>query len=287
MLVSNLWIGRVKGQLMLFLSEKATNALMDMLWSRYQLFVQVLNHKTNVGLNAVLGEAMEAAVLEAHLSIPQSPEEYVEFTDDHVMSKVVSACLRGELKDRPYAKALVRHRHLPVLVQTLRQDGAKRRNQKSVDKARAAKADELRIQTTDIRVGWAESHLIKEAPLPTILSWDRSTGRSVAESFPTRSLLGTLRTSQRLAHLFVDRDVWSSLQQEDAMSKPAIKLEPGTIASFSLKTGEGRVKIGSKVHIFPLTCFQSGRPSRFPRKGENVEVLFSPRGLFTVRVKRQ
>src|SRR5258706_825030 len=88
MLVSNLSIGGARGRLELFLSRKAVDCLDDLLWSRYQLFVQVLNHKANVALATLLSTAISDAINDGHLNHPVTLADYLLFTDDSVMSTI-------------------------------------------------------------------------------------------------------------------------------------------------------------------------------------------------------
>lgn len=108
-------------RLVLALKARATKALDDMLWGRFQLFSQVLNHKTNVMLNALLAEAIPEALddNQVNLKQPKTFDDFLLFTDDHVMSAVMTACIHNDkLARRVYARALV-HRKLPIYLQCL------------------------------------------------------------------------------------------------------------------------------------------------------------------------
>src|SRR5664280_1302755 len=114
LLLNALTVQRTNQGFRLCLRERAAEALDDMLWARFQLTQQVLNHKTNVLLNAMLTEAIPEAleVNEMPLKRPNTLNSYLTFTDDTVMSKVFSYCLSGQGKNRAFANALV-HRRLP------------------------------------------------------------------------------------------------------------------------------------------------------------------------------
>lgn len=106
-LTSNMSLGVVAGKVQLLLHEKAVRAVDDMLWSRYQLFMQVYNHKTNVGLNAALSRALEAARKPSLIEDPKDPKVLLAFTDDHVLGSLFMASMKGDLDDEVYVRMLV------------------------------------------------------------------------------------------------------------------------------------------------------------------------------------
>lgn len=205
-LIANLCLGGVEGRLDLFLNEKAVYALDDLLWSRYQLFVQVLDHKTNVALNTVLSEAIAQAINHAHLEKPEKFEDYLEFTDDHVMASVRSACLRGRLQNTAYAKALV-DRRLPFHLGS-DDDPGTNRGRKQIMMKRASAAG---VKIDDVFVGEAESVLIKPGGFPSILVWDRARKRYDLSSYRDRSQFHprTFGGRRRVLHYYVNRELVS------------------------------------------------------------------------------
>ncbi len=106
-LTSNMSLGIFAGKVQLLLHEKAVRAVDDMLWSRYQLFMQVYNHKTNVGLNAALSRAIEEARRVNFVEDPKDPKVLLAFTDDHVLGNLFMASEKGDLDDQLYVRMLV------------------------------------------------------------------------------------------------------------------------------------------------------------------------------------
>jgi HD superfamily phosphohydrolase len=201
MLLGSLSIGPMKGNTVLLLSEKAAHTLEDMLWSRYQLFIQVLNHKTNVGLNAALSRAVEEAVADSLIRRPEKLVDYVAFTDDSVMSTVIRACLHGKLATRSYAKALV-DRRVPLHI-----DIAEGTSDK--EELRDKHAKKMKCSVDQIYVGEAKSEFIKEGPLPMLVGWDRRTGARRLRPFREASSMKdeVMPVIHHKQHVFVDRDV--------------------------------------------------------------------------------
>ncbi len=64
----------------------------------------------------------------------------------------------------------------------------------------------------------------------------------------------------------------------------AVIVEKGRIASFDEDGARGTVVVGSDTHHFHSACFSS-RPTRFPKTGEEVEVVFSSPAKSLVRVR--
>lgn len=197
-LTGNLSLGIIAGQLSLLLSDKAAFALEDMLWSRYQLFVQVLNHKTNVGLNAVLSQAIEDAIHDARLRVPQTFNDFIALTDDMVMSSVFTPCIHGKLEDKSYARALV-DREVPLHLGSVsfRKGGR-------ISTAKKNFAREKGLDERDIIAAPAKSEFIKPGSLPRIVRRDRRTGEIWAipwDKFPKSSV----PMDYRRVHFFADR----------------------------------------------------------------------------------
>lgn len=199
-LIASLRVGGVGGRLTLMLSEKAVSALDDMLWSRYQLFVQVLNHKTNVGLNAVLSDAITDAIRDARFERPKTYEAFLGFTDDFVMSRIFSACLQGKLAERSYAKALI-DRTLPFHLR------AERVGADTTDRTRTHKLNRVKKETKldDVFFSEARSELIKPGPLPIIVGRDRVSGGYTLARYPSKTTVATPGPSHHVLHFFADR----------------------------------------------------------------------------------
>lgn len=212
-LVGGLGLAELKGRTVLTLAERAGHALDDMLWSRYQMFLQVYNHKTNVALNAMLREALPEAIKDTQVGFkrPVTFEDFVEFTDDHVMSSIFSVCSRYGHKDTIYGKALV-HRVFPLHVGTRDLSGPLSAEQKQ--ELQAEKAVELGWDPTaadEVIVSEAVSELIKPGPLPYLVSHSKGTDRTSLEPFDNRSAMLRDIKSERLPrlhrrlHFFIDR----------------------------------------------------------------------------------
>lgn len=203
-LIGNLSLGGVGGRLELFLSRKAVDALDDLLWSRYQLFVQVLNHKANVALNTALSIAIGDAINDAILDRPRTLEDYLLFTDDYVMSTVRRACSKGTLEHKKYAKTLV-DRRLPLHI------GATELGPEPTA-ARVKKALHERAKAAGVKVaavfsGDAESVLVKPGRFPSILDWNRAKGRYDLHAFAEYSQFKSQKVPIRrnIRHYYVDR----------------------------------------------------------------------------------
>ena len=67
-----------------------------------------------------------------------------------------------------------------------------------------------------------------------------------------------------------------------------VRTELGYVRFFNNQTYQGQVTVNGRHLMFDATCFDSGRPPRGPRKGEEVEVLFAENSeeVLLVRVPR-
>lgn len=167
MLIRSLRLGTISGDesptyLDLVLTEKTVPAFEDFLWSRYQMFAQVYNHKTNVALNTVFSGAIEAAIDDDRFSPPKTLKDYLGFTDDYVMSQVIGSCLRGKLAETLYAKTLV-DRRIPRYFGLV--EGKK--DDPRVIQHRDKLAAEQQVGKTEVLLGPAKSEL-KPGPVPMI-----------------------------------------------------------------------------------------------------------------------
>jgi HD superfamily phosphohydrolase len=166
-----------EGLLRPVLRERALDALDDMLWSRFQLFQQVLNHKTNVLLNAMLSRAVREAMVDdqLHLKPPRSLGGYLRFTDDLVMSAVFSHCAGGLGKSKAYGQALV-HRILPRHLGVVERDPGQSAAdfERAIEDARNERARTLGIPLDSVQTWLAKSEIFKdEAAAPWIRTKER------------------------------------------------------------------------------------------------------------------
>jgi HD superfamily phosphohydrolase len=166
-----------EGSLKPVLRERALDALDDMLWSRSQLFQQVLNHKTNVLLNAMLSRAVREAVFDdqVHLKPPRSLGGYLRFTDDLVMSAVFAHCAGGLGKSKAYGQALV-HRILPRHLGVVERDPGQSEEDfaQAIEEARKERASALGISLDSVQTWKARSEVFKdEAVAPWIKTKER------------------------------------------------------------------------------------------------------------------
>lgn len=170
LLVKSLSIGVVDGKVNLLLDWKAAHALDDLLWSRYQLFLQVLNHKTNVGLNAALGEAVREARAAGYIQSPKSTAEYVSFIDDRIIGTMFELAQKPdtELDDRPFIQLFVDRRvprHLALHKLARGED-----LEDFEEEIREKLAREHSIDPARILVGTAKSELVKPSQhLPHVM----------------------------------------------------------------------------------------------------------------------
>lgn len=202
LLIKSLSLGEFDDQLVLRLDRKAAHALDDMLWSRYQLFLQVLNHKTNVGLNAAFGEAIGEALRAGHLQTPKSMANYVAMIDDAVIGKMFDlAQMEDTDDDRPFIKIFV-DRRVPRHLKAYRLQPDEDLGQMR-EKLKNDLAEEHKMAPSAIIVGVAKSELIKDAsPLPLI--WDRRTNTTKKFESDT-SVPGLGSEKYRVLHFFTTR----------------------------------------------------------------------------------
>lgn len=76
------------GHLVLCVLERAESTVDDFLWSRFQLYEQIISHKANVMLNALFPKVVGPLVGGAYVSIPREFSDFLSFTDDSIMSNV-------------------------------------------------------------------------------------------------------------------------------------------------------------------------------------------------------
>ena len=171
-LINNLKLVVNSGVVMVALSDKAKHAFFDFLWSRYQLTIQVLYHRTNSALNAVFRDAI--AVLLDHRDIrrPSDLEDYLNLTDDSVMSIARERYLRGQLATTAVAKTLI-NRDVPKLIKT--ED--KVLNEAEVEKIRVDLAKREMVKKEEIYHIGFKSDFIKSASTVWIAVKNRADGK--------------------------------------------------------------------------------------------------------------
>lgn len=190
-LMRGLVLFSVGGKLKVLVRESAVHAFEDMLWARYQMFLQVYGHKTNVGLNGVLALVLPQAEADDRFDRPESYEEYLTFTDDYVMSNLFRIAFRGTLKNEPYARALV-YRQLPMYLgnSDLADFGYEKEKENLADAVNAAtksKATDAKLPEADIISATHSSSFVKVGKLPSVLTYDRYASKHDIVAFGTRS----------------------------------------------------------------------------------------------------
>jgi len=164
----------------LALQKRATGALDDMLWGRYQLFSQVLNHKANVMLNALLAQAIPEAIDEAsvtYFGVPRTIDDFVLFTDDRVMSAVTRASLQSGRKGTVYDDALV-SRVLPKYLSAVSLTGKPRADTTQVAAERTRLIDQHCARDPSRLREWkTRSDLVKGGGLPHVVRKDKGDNR--------------------------------------------------------------------------------------------------------------
>ncbi|MFO7565928.1 MAG: hypothetical protein R6X02_25015, partial [Enhygromyxa sp.] len=207
LLIRSLGLGVVDGRIRTLLDRKAVHALDDMLWSRYQLFLQVYNHKTNVGLNAALASALSSAIAELRIHRPREFHEFIAFIDDHILGNLFFSAELGELDDRWYTQVLVDRRvpkHLHTARVMMGDDPAQ-----IAANTQERLAQSLQIAPSDILIGSARSTLLKSGSLPHVMSSEPGSGEYELDEFEALSSVigdGKLADSEYiLLHFFTDR----------------------------------------------------------------------------------
>lgn len=203
------------GRLYLTLDTKAAFALDDLLWSRYQMFIQIYNHKTNVVMGHMLGRALSWAIDQGHLTRPRLREQYVAFTDDLVMGTVFSKCSDAEgARKTPFGRTLTR-RSIPKYVgSALLTEPEEPARKREVEQKREALLAELRGPKfawwrmlegdDDVLAIPASSDLIK-GETPYLRFWEKGTDRPKLEAFANRSSIlqsKNFSASHHMVHFF-------------------------------------------------------------------------------------
>ena len=217
-LIGSLILGVTEdGRLHLGLRSRGVKAADDFMWSRFQLFLQVLNHKTNVVLNALLREALPEVLGESNVPLqePKSFRDYLDFTDDRVMASVRSACIyQADGDQTTYARALF-HRRFPLYLGAKSLTGGSEDSANIRDHRRELASQHLGSEERyeEIRTSEVTSELIKGGGLPFVHVRDKATGQEVLRAPGDEGTYkvnewtktGSLPLIVREAHFFVDR----------------------------------------------------------------------------------
>jgi len=224
-LIGSLEIVPDAGRLYLTLDRKAAFALDDLLWSRYQMFIQVYNHKTNIVMDYMLGHALEWAIDQRDVVRPQLPDQYVAFTDDLVMGTVFSKCSsRGGALDTPFGKTLTRRSVPKRLGASVLKGIDKKTRAAELERLRKEKAIELGRGVIAIP---ASSDLIK-GQMPSLRVWEKGSSKPKLEAFANGSSIlqnKQFNASHHMVHFFEDPGLQSASTQPPpaATTKTATK----------------------------------------------------------------
>jgi len=196
----------------LTVKEKAVLAIDDLLWSRHQMFLQVYGHKTNVALNRTLQLALPEAMSEIpNLDPPRSYNQYLEFTDDFVLSKIFSLCFHEKKQgEKGYARLLAR-RQVPEHLFELRLPTA---TSDPESPQVLAKRDELaaarKVEADKVLFAPSANDVIKKGLLPLVFL--KRTGAFELEPYASRSSLypfgegeAAIPPRYAMVHFFMDR----------------------------------------------------------------------------------
>jgi hypothetical protein len=167
-------------------------------------------------LNALLAEAIPEAIKSGELNLkkPETFVQFLEFTDDHVMSAVMHACLRSRDRGKAYDRALV-HRDLPMYLGNLDLTGDASHDDMAVNDERDRYAKSVLGKKRDgelIRTWRVESALLKGGGMPYVLERDKATGgqrlKGPGDAYQIMkwSRERRLPATVKSCHFFVDRD---------------------------------------------------------------------------------
>lgn len=65
------------------------------------------------------------------------------------------------------------------------------------------------------------------------------------------------------------------------------QVNPGKVLSFDRDLARGVVEFNGRQHSLSATYFHIGRPTRYPMKGELIDVVLGSLGVVYVRLRRQ
>ena len=159
--------------IVLCVADRARGAIDDFLWSRWQLYLQVINHKANVVLESIFPDAFKSVTKQ-----PTDLDDYAEillFTDETVMSQVRRDFLATHKRTNPArtpAKLAFLRTRLPkhLHVEELNEVEDIEAEKTLIVMKQSELAHAMGVSVTDIRVTKTTSDLIKsDGALPRIV----------------------------------------------------------------------------------------------------------------------
>jgi hypothetical protein len=229
----------------LTIKEKGVLAIDDLLWSRHQMFLQVYGHKTNVALNRMLQLALPEAMEDLpDLNRPRDQAAYLEFTDDFVLSKIVSLCFREKrLGKESYARLLARREvpehlgALPLPTPTSDPEGP----EVMAERDRIAKV--RGVAPEKVRFAPSSNEIIKKGPLPSVFvkthgGWELQPYRTRSSLLPTPDgETVPVPPSYATVHFFMERAV-----ANDRPTRVGQEISPSKIEKLRQKSAAGKTK---------------------------------------------
>ena len=211
-LIQNLCLVINDGALVLGLKEKAVHTLDDLLWSRYQMFIQIYNHKSNVALNMVLGEAIEAGIKSDILLNPVvNRSAFLGYTDDYVISNILMNYFQGGNKEEACVKVLVKRQFPNQIAQIDLKEIPEEKQSAFLKKRIKSCAKNHGLDPGIFMYRISSSTLIKHAPVPVIVSQNRIQGDIRCRKYAEGSLFRVgkadplLPSIHRIGHLYIPR----------------------------------------------------------------------------------
>ena len=185
--------------LILCIHERSSKCVDDFLWSRFQLYEQIILNKTNVILNKLFSKAIFEMAGNAIL-LPVTYEQFLEFTDDRIMSDVRSQLIKHRRPSRDtlawledVASAFSRKKlpkHLHSIKIHDRGNSSAAGNLIAEEKKRLAK--EMNVDVERILHGVAETTLINsDQTLPQVISHRITAGGEISEEIKLPSYFMT------------------------------------------------------------------------------------------------
>jgi hypothetical protein len=231
------------GRTYLTVKEKAVLAIDDLLWSRHQMFLQVYGHKTNVALNRTLQLALPEAMSEIQdLNPPRRYNQYLEFTDDFVLAKILSLCFHEKkLGEKGYARLLAR-RQVPEHLYELRLPTTTSAPESLEVLARRDQlANERGVDASKVLFAPSANDIIKKGLLPFVFI-DKGAGGFELEPYQSRSSLypfgegeAALPPRYAMVHFFMDRDDTMQAADPGKNETRKEKISPSKIEKLPMK----------------------------------------------------
>jgi len=235
-IIAGLGLATFKGRTYLTVKEKTVLAIDDLLWSRHQMFLQVYGHKTNVALNRTLQLALPDMMGDLQeLNPPAKDHEYLEFTDDFVLSKIFSLCFRDKrLGTTNYARLLAR-REVPEHLGELRLPTVTTNpNASEVVAASHELAKKRGVEPSKVLFAPTANEIVKKGLLPSVIVDGRSgevelvTYQSKSSLFPIadRDAPAPLPARYVVWHFFTDRSAPLQAADPTVSGASAEKISP-------------------------------------------------------------